>query len=294
MLSPNARVISVILSIFLSGASAWSQNTEIYNRFAGKYVTGHSFGGGSIILKADGTFSEGGGSDDGTVIKTEGNYRLAGSKLQFEITKDTLRRGDRPEIDLLNAAEVKKYFGSSEKPTPKEFVRIPVEWAGRIYLIPEEDMRRFADAVNLGIEPRPELTSDDYKGSPWLGSFYLREGDEKKKATGRPVLPAQWNELLLTRPIRATVIKIDHVEEKKYGTVYTATINRGSRDGLRVGMMLVRADENLMPGDTEVVSVESRRAQITTRNVPGKLRAGQRISSVFKSRWRMFGPKEPR
>ena len=78
----------------------------------------------------------------------------------------------------------------------KEF--IPVHWGNRTYLVPADDVIGFCNAVNGGTEPRdcPQ------------GRNLLREGDEKKKVSGLPVVPDEYRDYLLAKPITAEIIGI--------------------------------------------------------------------------------------
>jgi len=44
--------------------------------------------------------------------------------------------------------------------------------------MPDEETNAFADAINLGVEPRPVLTTQEI-----YGEFFLRDGDENKSRT---------------------------------------------------------------------------------------------------------------
>jgi len=68
---------------------------------------------------------------------------------------------------------------------------IPVRWGERLYLVPKDYGNGFCSDVNRGREPR--------SGS--LGNFYLREGDWKKKVTGLPDVPKEWEALLQKKSI---------------------------------------------------------------------------------------------
>lgn len=163
---------------------------------------------------------------------------------------------------------------------------LPGEWSGRIYLLYESDLENFANAVNLGIEPRATLISNDYS-SPWYGSFYLRSGDEHKKVRGSPPLPEPWRSFLLSGPVTATVISIRESKQSEVHTAVTATIDKGSRDGLKVGMRLLTRDENPSPwGGTKVISVGEETALISTVLVRSELKVGDKISSRYE-------PKDP-
>ncbi|HRI04432.1 MAG TPA: hypothetical protein PLL77_11880 [Pyrinomonadaceae bacterium] len=259
--------------------------TDVFKKFAGEYITGHEFGGSTITLGSDGLFSDAGGSHDGTRVVTKGNYTLVNGKLMFRVTSSTLKLRDEQVIDLLDPVAVKKRYGPNETPTRTELLRNPIEWSGRIYLIPDDEMNRFVDAVNLGIEPRPALHSDRYTGSPWFGSFYMRKGDEKIKVAGPAPLPKPWNDLLLSKPVNAKVIKIFSMEKKGYSTLFTVAINKGSHHGLKAGMKLILDGEEPDPwSGPEVVSVEVNTAQVKVRPNRDKLKVGDKITSVYKPR----------
>lgn len=284
--------ISWVVLLCLAGlplaAPSSARQEGTYRKFAGTYVSGHEFGGGSVTLDADGRFSQGGGSDDGTEISTSGTYELSGSRLRFKIVKHTGRRGSGgKEFNLLDPQDVKEMFGNSGGgEIEKEYEMWPIEWSGRIYLLDEKELKNFADAVNLGIEPRSTLTSARYL-SPWYGSFYLRSGDEQKKVTGKPPLPEQWLSYLLSKPVTAKVISIEEIKKYQWNTTFTGTINKGSRDGLKVGMRLLTEDEDPSPwGGTEVISVAEKTAQIRTNLVRSELKVGDKISS-------RYAPKDP-
>jgi len=283
----KAKYLKAFLAVFILpffvGQSA-AQPESVFKKFAGEYVTGHEFGGGSIKLEADGTFSEDGGSDDGTGILTSGNYIFSDGVLDFKITKQTGHRRDGEEYDLLDPDERKKMFRTDDNDEVKrEFKLLPIEWSERIYLIYESDLKGFANAVNLGIEPRASLRSDR-AFSPWIGSFYLRSGDERKKVSGKPKLPAEWLSFLLRKPLTATVISVQKVDKKnEFVTIITATVNKGSRDGLKVGMKLAIKDEDLYLGfGPEVISVDKRTATIEARVFRIEIKAGSRLSTKYK------------
>lgn len=280
------RLTLLCLAVLLSAIQSLAQQEDVFKRFAGTYVTGHEFGGGALTLDADGRFSVGGGSDDGTQISTSGTYTLSNGRLRFIIVKSTGKRGSEgKEFNLLDPQDRKEMFGDSGSGTiEKEFEMVPIEWSGRTYLLYERDLKNFVDAVNLGIEPRSTLTSNRYS-SPWYGSLYLRSGDEKKKVEGNPSLPEQWLSFLLDKPITAKVISIEEIRKHQWSTTFTAVINKGSRDGLKVGMKLLTEDEEPSPwGGTEVISVAEKTAKIRTELVRSELKVGDKISSRYEPR----------
>lgn len=287
MMATINRLTLLCLAVLLSAVPSHAQQEGVFKKFAGTYVTGHEFGGGSLTLDAEGHFSKGGGSDDGTQVSTSGAYVLSDGRLHFTILKLTGKRGSEgKEFNLLDPQESKEFDRSDRGEIRREFEMLPLEWSGRIYLLDEEELKYFAYAVNLGIEPRATLTS--YMGlSPWYGSFYLRSGDEQKKVTGNPPLPEQWLSFLLSKPVTAKVVSIEEIKKYQWRTTFTATINKGGRDGLKVGMRLLTGDEEPSRwSGTEVISVEERTAKIQTSLVRSELKVGDTISSRYE-------PKDP-
>jgi hypothetical protein len=276
------RLTFLCLAVLLSLVPSFAQHDETFKRFAGTYVSGHDFGGGSLTLDAHGRFSEEGGSDDGTQISTSGTFILSADRLHFTIVKQMGTRGGK-KFNLLESKEKKEMFESSDdEKIEKEFDLLPVEWSGRIYLLYEKDLKDFVNAVNLGIEPRATLVSSDYT-SPWYGPFYLRSGDEQKKVAGPPSLPEKWLSFLLSKPVTATVISIEETKKYEFSTTFTATIDKGSRDGLKVGMRLLTKNEEPSPwSGTEVISVEEKTAKIQAVLVNSELKVGDQINSRYK------------
>jgi len=270
--------------LILVGQST-QQQEKVFNKFAGTYVSGHEFGGSSILLKTDGRFSINSGSDDGTLVSMFGTYTLYDARLHFRILKEIGKhgRGGR-EFNLLDPKQNKKFNEGDDKKIEKEFEFFPIEWSGRTYLIDEEDFKDFANAINLGIEPRATLTSSEYI-SPWYGSFYLREGDERKKVTGNPTLPDRWLVFLLSKPITATVVSIEEIKKEQFSTTFFATIDKGSREGLRVGMRLLTKNEQpSLWGGTEVISVDETASRIRATLIRSELKVGDSISSKYEPR----------
>jgi hypothetical protein len=141
----------------------------------------------------------------------------------------------------------------------------------RVYLIDESDLRDFANAINLGLEPRPELGSE-----PYYGSFFLRESDLQKSVSGKPSLPAEWQTFVLGKPLTAIIVSIEPQDKTQI-----ATIDRGSQDGLRVGMILVAEEQQLSPWsrEGEILSVEKRTAKVLVRDS----KVGDSLSSKYVS-----------
>ena len=103
---------------------------------------------------------------------------------------------------------------------------LPVRWAERLYLVDDESMPLFAEYINRAKEPRSHAQ----------GMFFLRQEDWRTKSSGYPNLPSRWERFLLPRPVNARIVKLanDHLAE----------IDKGSADGLQVGMFLTAVAEN--------------------------------------------------
>ena len=108
---------------------------------------------------------------------------------------------------------------------------IPVPWGERHYLIPSDKIVGFCNNVNEGTEPR----------DAGHGFYLLREGDEKKVASGFPMVPEKYRPYLLAAPITAEIININSVTTRPSVCEWrfkdtTVTLNAGKDKGLRKGM----------------------------------------------------------
>ncbi len=108
----------------------------------------------------------------------------------------------------------------------------PVRWGGRRYMIPEQKMMAFVNAINHGFEPRDRVH----------GMFLLAEGDEKMRVAGLPELPKPMRDLIRREPIEVRIVSVDAVEKRKADTdcgfSYRMTLDRGAKDGLAPGIEL--------------------------------------------------------
>ena len=108
---------------------------------------------------------------------------------------------------------------------------IPVPWGKRAYLIPADDVIGFCNRVNNGMEPRDDVH----------GSYLLREGDEKKRVSGFPLVPDDFRGYLLAKPIVAEITGIRSVTTRPSVCKWkfkdtTVIIDAGKNKGLRTGM----------------------------------------------------------
>jgi hypothetical protein len=149
--------------------------------------------------------------------------------------------------------------------TPTRFQ--PIRWGPRLYLIPDEELLRFCNSINEGIEPR---------NWAW-GMFYLRDGDEKKPVGSVPDLPHQWQDHLLPTPIEGKV-----TGAARDGTV---TINMGKKNGLMTGMVLVAHSPNFVELDVTAVNEATASARVSFRG--DRVRVGSRVSTQLLPRCRL-------
>ncbi len=110
---------------------------------------------------------------------------------------------------------------------------IQVPWGSRRYLIPPKEMLEFCNAINAGTEPRTDIH----------GLHLLRYGDEAKAVQGLPIVPDEFKDYLLARPIEAEIIEVRERTENSTLVV----LNRGKIHGLLPGMELhvIAPDEPL-------------------------------------------------
>lgn len=286
MLPVMNRVPVLCLTVLLLAVQSLARQELTAGRLAGTYVVGHMYGGGSRTLEPDRRYSAGGGSDDGTVIKESGTYVLSGGVLRFTILKLTgSRNHSQDEKSLLDPNGRKEILGESASgDTVREYAMLPVTWSDRIYLLNEGDLKDFANAINFGLEPRSSLTQQS-PSEPYYGSFYLRKGDEQKKIKGNPSLPKEWLAFLLRKPVTATVTSIQESKKAAFMTSSVATISRGRRDGLKVGMRLVaKGEEPSTSFGTEVISVEEETAKVRSVRVSTSLslNVGDKLSTRYE------------
>jgi len=266
--------ITLFLSFLLVGLfsipAIAQQNTAA--TLLGTYHIGHNFGGSTLTLNGDGTYLR--ESSDCTLEYVQsGTYTSSPDGLHFKILKYIAKGHEsEKEINLLDPAQRKEVFGNNFGTMPLEFALLPIRWSDRIYLIDEDDLTNFVNAVNFGLEPRSELTSE-----PYYGSFYLRVGDQQKKVSGEPGVPDSWRSILLRRPVVATIVA---VKADAKGTL--ATLNKGSKSGLRVGMRLLAENEEPSPwSGVQIVSVSEKTAIIRTVDA---IMVGDKLSTTYHSR----------
>lgn len=108
----------------------------------------------------------------------------------------------------------------------------PVRWGERRYMIRQDKMMGFVNAINHGLEPRERVH----------GMFLLAREDENKAAEGLPDLPPAYLALIRRAPMRVRVVSIDGVDKKKSDQdcsyTYRMTLDRGATDRFAPGIEL--------------------------------------------------------
>ena len=110
----------------------------------------------------------------------------------------------------------------------------PIRWGERHYLIPSDEIVQFCNAVNSRDEPRNCVR----------GHYFLRWGDEKKEAKGKPELPEKYMPYLLDEPVDATIVSVKDIRRNGNGQIATIIVNKGKKDGLLPDMELWSIMEN--------------------------------------------------
>lgn len=253
------KLLLPAFSILLLAIQALAQQQECTpNELAATYAAGHNFWGSFLTLTADGQYSKR-SYDCTTQYFESGTYAISDGVLHFTVFKRTAKpNGGELETDLL-AQEF-----------PKEYKLLPIKWSDRIYLVFDDDLSNFANAINLGLEPRSQVNSE-----PYYGAFYLRTGDENKKVRGNPTLSGKWTSFLLSRPVSATVIYVEGEAKDRIGI-----IDKGSKNGLKVEMHLLAKDEEpSLWSRAEIVSVEEDSAKV---RLSYDVKIGDQLSTKYK------------
>ena len=224
----------ITFALFLTLGLSLSIVAQENKKLVGSYVFGHQWGGSEIKLKPNGTFIHYSSSCTG-VTTGSGPYSVKNNALRLTTTKMWVRSfSDNIDHDVTKRKARKKYLDTDEPFEPYTWDLQIVRWGPRIYLMNQKSFGEFTKAINLGFEPRQV---DGYRA--YYGTFYLREGDENKPIDGQPPLPKEFLDKLISAPVTATIVKFETVDKWP-----TATIDRGSKDGLQKGMYLVTVRED--------------------------------------------------
>ena len=272
-----SKIITSFLVVFVYQAftiNVAAQQFFNVDELVGKYSIGDGLINDSIEINPDGTYAKNHVSCTYATQQT-GKLDSVNGTLHFTLLKFVGKKfaNEKKEFNLLNSNNRKKFYDDEEdEPIPTEYEFQPVRWGERIYLIDKDILQDFSNAINLGFEPR---TGSDI--GLYYGPFFLRKGDENKTVHEKPLLPQEWQSFLLDRPVTTNVLSI---EEK--GKVKIATIDKGSQDGLRVGMKLARKDDmpEIWSEEGVIISVENHTSKIRTY----KFEIGDILSTRFNFR----------
>jgi len=272
----TAYLLLLLIVILISLKSTSGQTILTAKELAGSYVIGFQFGGSEISLNERGIFQK--QSSDCTEYYLEsGTFTISDGVIVFrrlKVTKNHHGEDKSKATILFDRTGAKR---SDSVSSDEIFVLKPVKWAGRIYLIPPSELDRFTDAINLGLEPRQGLITRDY-----FGDFYLRTGDEAKEVSGKPGLPERPLSLLLSSPVTATIVNIEGTGEDRI-----ATIDKGSKDGLRVGLSMVSVHVDMFDQRRLIiVSVEEKTAKV---KIHEDIVFGEQLTTRYGHRLQ-FGP----
>lgn len=174
---------------------------------------------------------------------------------EFEVAFEHLRWSPRagfvdvyvytcqPELRYLNFGSVTvspttvqmlpEYPPRSGRKTAQVTTYVKVKWGDRHYLIEENRLADFCDAVSgTGV----------YKEGVIERGFWLKSSDSEKATRGRPLLPPEYRHLL-KRPVDSKVIAVDKSYVEHYNdndcmtrTVTPVTLNAGSKSGVKAGI----------------------------------------------------------
>lgn len=228
--------------IALFGLAAVTEAAPIVlGNLAGRYYYGDGLGvNRTLTIHPDGTFEYAWHGCLGLYASAQGRISVDGEGLVLEPSRQEGEGG------------------------PSTRLRV-VRWGERIYLLNEDELSGFANAINHEDEPR----SDAH------GLFYLRDGDWDRPVTGAPPLPARTRELLLPRPLLGKVLR--KVSRASF------EIDLGARDGLKPGLELYASGKQLEYGfcDLTVVSAAEATAVVQGDEDCRRLRAGMSVCSRF-------------
>lgn len=268
--------LACCVTLMIAGSTQAQQSEQASLDLSGTYTHGGEFGGSAITIEPDGRFHT--NSSNCTEKYYEaGTYTFKAGVLSFVTTKRTVKghsESDDQAKDLLDPKVYKEIYQQEPAADDRRDELIPVTWGERLYLMHKASMVEFCNAINLGLEPRSSLGTDWY-----LGAFYLRDGDENRKAEGHPSFSKDLIALLLEKPIEAEIINIERENQK-----IVAVINKGSEAGLKPGMRLcLTAPEfwdtpSLWSGPV-VISVTYGLARLS---VDEDVKIGDKVNSKFK------------
>lgn len=145
------------------------------------------------ITRLAGEYSYGNGLDLNCSLEISSDGRFLYKKCSYEVLLEQAKGKVSLEDGRLILTPEKSHETWPRGTSP---ILIPISWGQRLYLIPQNDIAGFSNQINRGIEPVS-------RGS--MGSYYLREGDWDRPASGQPDLPEEWKKRLLDEPVTGLV-----------------------------------------------------------------------------------------
>ncbi len=195
-----------------------------------RFIKSLGYGGATLELKDDSRFE---------FLAASCTYfeKCAG---QYKIESGIILLDSDESCPSIDAAVADRRIESKEWRTLRV---VPIESGERLYLVDEDKIVDFCNSVNAGEEPVTQSISS------W--PYFVRDGDWKKPAVGKPRLPKKYAEFILDESFEATVVKQDE---------YVLKLDKGFDDGVRVGLKFWAEFEDQYKYTTnmEVVSVEER------------------------------------
>jgi hypothetical protein len=155
---------------------------------------------------------------------------------------------------------------------------IPVLWGDRRYLVPADDVIGFCNDVNEGSEPRNDMH----------GSYLLRSGDEKKRVSGLPTIPNEFQRYLVSKPIAADIIFVGAYKIRRSAADWefkdtSVILNAGSINGLRPGMELLVVEPTNKVESVRITKVEENQSEASMRQI-GENEPGPKVGWRFSTR----------
>jgi len=200
----------------------------------------------------------------------QGTYVVKDNVISLVVAKRGVRDRDAKHWKNLLDPKIWKRFESSDEPWPMQWQLFPITWGERLYLMEKDDFVDFANAINFGIEPRAGVVCD----WPW-GGFYLREGDNNKRVSGRPLLPEDVVSLLLDNPVEAEIAGIE-----RDGEARVAILNKGTIAGLRPGMRLIlQGGQPKYSSEMKIIAANENSARL---RLDEEAKVGDKVFSNFE------------
>jgi hypothetical protein len=162
---------------------------------------------------------------------------------------------------------------------PLEYVVVP--WDQHVFLVEPDELLAFCNDVNSG----------ELRNYNPTGKYLLRVEDfDKKRPTGLPKVPTEYEEYLLRTPIQGNVIKMGEDKEdvalrgdKRLMSGTSLTLSVGKKDGVRTGMKFYaeRDAETARLSYFIVISLTKNQCELLEYGGEAKSRAkvGQRLTT---------------